>query len=201
MLGLADKSAQRGCSHSRGRGQSAAVCHRRAICTGVEPLALLRAQMDLAHRITVAQVSGWRRASASNIDEDALGCLRANCRCGNCCSRDARKCRCWSARWRCCGRVAGQMPDPGRLEETRNAWPVRSGLRRRVKLARHLGCIPRSLDWGELVEASSLGAHCGCRSCDFSVVCCVTAERQFSAAIRECCAILHRHAGLRRGSL
>jgi DNA polymerase-3 subunit gamma/tau len=60
MLGLADKSAQRRLFghmlEGEGKAMLEAVDEQYAL--GVEPLALLRAQMDVAHRITVAQVSG-----------------------------------------------------------------------------------------------------------------------------------------------
>ncbi|MFA6218347.1 MAG: DNA polymerase III subunit gamma/tau [Erythrobacter sp.] len=60
MLGLADKSAQRRLlGHmlaGEGKALLAAVDEQYAL--GVEPLALMRAQMDLVHRIALAQVSG-----------------------------------------------------------------------------------------------------------------------------------------------
>ncbi|HCB78749.1 MAG TPA: hypothetical protein DEP68_08225, partial [Erythrobacter sp.] len=56
--GLADKGAQRRLFghilEGQGRELLAAIDEQYAL--GVEPLALMRAQMDLAHRITVAQV-------------------------------------------------------------------------------------------------------------------------------------------------
>ena len=60
MLGLADKSAQRRLFghilEGEGKALLAGVDEQYAL--GVEPLALMRAQMDLAHRIAVVQVSG-----------------------------------------------------------------------------------------------------------------------------------------------
>ncbi|WP_086616738.1 DNA polymerase III subunit gamma/tau [Erythrobacter tepidarius] len=60
MLGLADKSAQRRLLGHLLEGDApallAAVDEQYAL--GVEPLALMRALMDLVHRITLAQVSG-----------------------------------------------------------------------------------------------------------------------------------------------
>ncbi|MEX0342306.1 MAG: DNA polymerase III subunit gamma/tau [Erythrobacter sp.] len=74
MLGLADKSAQRRLfAHileGEGRALLEAVDEQYAL--GVEPLALMRAQMDLAHRITVAQVSGSEPEGASADEREQL---------------------------------------------------------------------------------------------------------------------------------
>jgi DNA polymerase-3 subunit gamma/tau len=60
MLGLADKSAQRAVLghllNADAKALLAAIDEQYSL--GVEPLALMRAQMDLVHKITVAQVSG-----------------------------------------------------------------------------------------------------------------------------------------------
>src|SRR3546814_20226703 len=79
MLGLADKGAQRRLLRQLLEGDAqamlAAVAEQYAL--GVEPLALMRALMDLTHRITVAQISGGE-ADAPGADERAdLGDLAA----------------------------------------------------------------------------------------------------------------------------
>ncbi|MFM6932259.1 MAG: DNA polymerase III subunit gamma/tau [Novosphingobium sp.] len=58
MLGLADKSAQRRLLAALLSGDSSALLDLvdAQFALGVEPLALMRSQMDLVHRITVAQV-------------------------------------------------------------------------------------------------------------------------------------------------
>jgi len=72
MLGLADKSAQRRLlGHilaGEGKALLAAIDEHYAL--GVEPLALMRAQMDLVHRIALAQVSG-ADADAPTAEERA----------------------------------------------------------------------------------------------------------------------------------
>ena len=72
MLGLADKSAQRRLLQLLLDGDAkallAAIADQYAL--GVEPLALMRGQMDLIHRVTVAQVSGGE-ANAPTAEEIA----------------------------------------------------------------------------------------------------------------------------------
>ena len=72
MLGLADKTAQRrllaAIFDGDAKGLLAALDEQYAL--GVEPLALLRSLMDLAHRITLAQVSG-AEAQAPTEEERA----------------------------------------------------------------------------------------------------------------------------------
>ncbi|MFU7528016.1 DNA polymerase III subunit gamma/tau [Qipengyuania sp. ASV99] len=74
MLGLADKSAQRRVlGHLLGgdaKALLAGVDEQYAL--GVEPLALMRALMDLVHRITIAQVSGGEPDAASEDERSAL---------------------------------------------------------------------------------------------------------------------------------
>ncbi|MEL7189408.1 MAG: DNA polymerase III subunit gamma/tau [Pseudomonadota bacterium] len=74
MLGLADKSAQRGLLNhvleADAQGLLAGIDEQYAL--GVEPLALMRAIMDLVHRITVAQVSGGEPDAPSEEERTAL---------------------------------------------------------------------------------------------------------------------------------
>ncbi len=72
MLGLADKSAQRALLGHLLGGEARALLDAvdEQYALGVEPLALMRAVMDLVHRITVAQVSGGE-ADGTSEDERA----------------------------------------------------------------------------------------------------------------------------------
>jgi DNA polymerase-3 subunit gamma/tau len=74
MLGLADKSAQRRLLGYVLSGDTkallAAVDEQYAL--GVEPLALMRALMDLVHRVTLAQVSGGEPEAPSEDERAAL---------------------------------------------------------------------------------------------------------------------------------
>ncbi|MCW1384711.1 DNA polymerase III subunit gamma/tau [Novosphingobium sp. KCTC 2891] len=71
MLGLADKTMQRRLFASVLGGEGSAlleeVAHQYAL--GIEPIAMMRAQMDLVHRVTVAQVAG--AADARSAEERA----------------------------------------------------------------------------------------------------------------------------------
>jgi DNA polymerase-3 subunit gamma/tau len=75
MLGLADKSAQRRVLGHLLEGDAkallAAVDEQYAL--GVEPLALMRALMDLTHRVTLAQVSGGEPDAPAEEERAALG--------------------------------------------------------------------------------------------------------------------------------
>lgn len=74
MLGLADKSAQRRVLGHLLAGDAkallAAVDEQYAL--GVEPLALMRALMDLTHRVTLAQVSGGEPDAPAEDERAAL---------------------------------------------------------------------------------------------------------------------------------
>ena len=74
MLGLADKSAQRRLlGHLlAGDAQQLLAGIDEQYALGVEPLALMRAMMDLVHRITVAQVSGGEPDAPSEEERSAL---------------------------------------------------------------------------------------------------------------------------------
>jgi DNA polymerase-3 subunit gamma/tau len=75
MLGLADKSAQRRLLGHLLEGDAkallAAVDEQYAL--GVEPLALMRALMDLVHRITLAQIAGGEPDAPAEEERAALG--------------------------------------------------------------------------------------------------------------------------------
>jgi len=75
MLGLADKSAQRRVLGHLLEGDAnallAAVDEQYAL--GVEPLALMRALMDLTHRVTLAQISGAEPDAPTDEERAALG--------------------------------------------------------------------------------------------------------------------------------
>ena len=74
MLGLADKSAQRRLFAAllAGDGPGLLACIDQQFALGVEPLGLLRAAMEIAHRITVAQVSGTPVDAVSAEEADAI---------------------------------------------------------------------------------------------------------------------------------
>ncbi|MDG5748675.1 DNA polymerase III subunit gamma/tau [Qipengyuania sp. XHP0207] len=75
MLGLADKSAQRRLLSQilAGEAQELLKSIDEQYALGVEPLALMRAQMDLAHRIALAQVSGGDAEGATQEEREVLG--------------------------------------------------------------------------------------------------------------------------------
>jgi len=74
MLGLADKSAQRRVLghllEGEARALLASVDEQYAL--GVEPLALIRALMDLTHRVTLAQLSGAEPDAPTDEERSAL---------------------------------------------------------------------------------------------------------------------------------
>ena len=74
MLGLADKSAQRGLLNAVLSGDAPGLLSHVAqqFALGVEPIALLRGVMNLTHRITVAQVSGDAADAPSTEEREAL---------------------------------------------------------------------------------------------------------------------------------
>ncbi|WP_337661450.1 DNA polymerase III subunit gamma/tau [Erythrobacter sp. Alg231-14] len=74
MLGLADKSAQRRLLGAVMAGDAKALLDgiEEQYALGVEPLALMRALMDLVHRITIAQVSGGEPDAPSEDERAAL---------------------------------------------------------------------------------------------------------------------------------
>ena len=74
MLGLADKSAQRRLLTHLLEGDAKALLGAvdEQYALGVEPLALMRAIMDLVHRITLSQVSGSMPVAPSEEERTAL---------------------------------------------------------------------------------------------------------------------------------
>ncbi|MEM7779793.1 MAG: DNA polymerase III subunit gamma/tau [Pseudomonadota bacterium] len=74
MLGLADKSAQRRVLGDLLKGDAQALLAGvdEQYSLGVEPLALMRALMDLVHRVTLAQVSGGEPDAPSEEERGAL---------------------------------------------------------------------------------------------------------------------------------
>jgi len=74
MLGLADKSAQRRLFAALLEGDPQALIGEveRQYSLGVEPLALMRGTMGLAHRITVAQIGGNAADAATQEEREAL---------------------------------------------------------------------------------------------------------------------------------
>ncbi len=75
MLGLADKSAQRKLLERLLAGDAPSLLQGidEQYSLGVEPLALMRALMDLVHKITVAQVSGTQPDAPTEEERAALG--------------------------------------------------------------------------------------------------------------------------------
>ena len=74
MLGLSDKSVQRDLlAHVLdGNGSGILAIVARQFSLGVEPLALLRGQMELVHRIALAQVSGSEPDAHSAEEREAI---------------------------------------------------------------------------------------------------------------------------------
>ena len=74
MLGLADKGARRRLFAALLEGDPQAMLAEvdRQYALGVEPLALMRAMMDLAHRITVAQIGGNAADATTQEEREAL---------------------------------------------------------------------------------------------------------------------------------
>jgi DNA polymerase-3 subunit gamma/tau len=74
MLGLADKGAQRRLFGALLGGDSRALLAEveRQYALGVDPQALMRGTMDLAHRITVAQIGGNAADAATQEEREAL---------------------------------------------------------------------------------------------------------------------------------
>jgi DNA polymerase-3 subunit gamma/tau len=74
MLGLADKGARRRLFAALLEGDPQALLAEvdRQYALGVEPLALMRGMMDLAHRITVAQIGGNAADASTQEEREAL---------------------------------------------------------------------------------------------------------------------------------
>jgi DNA polymerase-3 subunit gamma/tau len=168
MLGLADKGAQRRLfGHIlEGDGKALLEAIDEQYALGVEPLALMRAQMDLAHRITVAQVSGSEPEGTSADEREQLAEWSMRLPAG-------QLHRLWQLLLKGHEEVrlapdplvalrmallrtlhAGQMPDPGKLakkiETLAEAGPAPAPTAAGVVPA---SAPQASLDWRELVEA------------------------------------------------
>lgn len=170
MLGLADKGAQRRLLGHLLEGDAkallAAVDEQYAL--GVEPLALIRALMDLTHRVTLAQVSGGEPDAPAEEERAALGDFAA--RLGA-----AELHRLWQLLLKGHDEVrtapdplvslqmallrilhAGQMPDPGKLAKRIEELAVSGVAASAVPAAQDatpsapLATAP-ALDWAELV--------------------------------------------------
>jgi len=170
MLGLADKSAQRRVLGHLLEGDAqallAAVDEQYAL--GVEPLALMRALMDLTHRVTLAQISGGEPDAPAEEERAALADFAA--RLGA-----AELHRLWQLLLKGHDEVrtapdplvslqmallrilhASQMPDPGklarRIEELAAGGLTAAPAASRDAVAAPVAAAPAP-DWAALVEA------------------------------------------------
>jgi DNA polymerase-3 subunit gamma/tau len=170
MLGLADKSAQRRVLGHLLEGDAqallAAVDEQYAL--GVEPLALMRALMDLTHRVTLAQISGGEPDAPAEEERAALADFAA--RLGA-----AELHRLWQLLLKGHDEVrtapdplvslqmallrilhAAQMPDPGklarRIEELAAGGLTAAPAASRDAVAAPVAAAPAP-DWAALVEA------------------------------------------------
>ncbi len=170
MLGLADKGAQRRLLNHMLEGDAkaliAAIADQYAL--GVEPLALMRALMDLVHRITLAQVAGGEPDAPSEEERTALADFAK--RLGA-----PELHRLWQLLLKGHDEVrqapdplvslqmallrvlhAAQMPDPGklaaRIEEIAKSGPAPSATPQSSEPAANAPAASASMDWGDLVE-------------------------------------------------
>ncbi|MCF8882142.1 DNA polymerase III subunit gamma/tau [Erythrobacter sp. SN021] len=168
MLGLADKGAQRRLfAHMlEGEGKALLDAIDEQYALGVEPLALMRAQMDLAHRITVAQVSGGEPEGVSPDERGELAGWASRV-------PVAQMHRLWQLLLKGHEEVrvapdplvalrmallrtlhAGQMPDPGKLAKKIEALAEAGPVPAPTGSDAAPTDTPRaSLDWERLVEA------------------------------------------------
>ncbi|QKG71188.1 DNA polymerase III subunit gamma/tau [Erythrobacter mangrovi] len=171
MLGLADKSAQRRLLGyvlaGDGKALLAAVDEQYAL--GVEPLALMRAQMDLVHRIALVQVSGGEVDAPTAEERSALAEWGERLEVG-------QVHRLWQLLLKGHEEVrlapdplvslrmallrvlhAGQMPDPGRLarqlETMAERAPAASDQSARSPQGGEAPSAQTGPDWRALVEA------------------------------------------------
>jgi DNA polymerase-3 subunit gamma/tau len=167
MLGLADKGAQRRLFghilEGDGKALLAAIDAQYAL--GVEPLALMRAQMDLAHRITVAQVSGAEPEGVSPDEREELAQWAGRLPAG-------QLHRLWQLLLKGHEEVrlapdplvalrmallrtlhAGQMPDPGKLAKTIEKLAESGPAPAAPASSAEPAAAPQgALDWQELVD-------------------------------------------------
>ncbi|MDJ0642225.1 MAG: DNA polymerase III subunit gamma/tau [Erythrobacter sp.] len=175
MLGLADKGAQRKLLgtllDADAKALLAGIDEQYAL--GVEPLALMRALMDLVHKITVAQVSGGEPDAPSEEERTALANFAKRL-------SPSQLHRLWQLLLKGHEEVrqapdplvsaqmallralhASEMPDPGklakRLEELASSGPVPSG--ESNSPSENAPVAASRLDWAELVERVDNAGH------------------------------------------
>ena len=170
MLGLADKSAQRRLLGHLLSGDAKAllVAVDEQYALGVEPLALMRALMDLTHRITLAQVSGGEPDAPAEEERAALADFAARLGAGE-------LHRLWQLLLKGHDEVrtapdplvslqmallrilhAAQMPDPGklakRIEELAARPAPTAATPGQGEASAHPTAATPALDWAALVE-------------------------------------------------
>jgi DNA polymerase-3 subunit gamma/tau len=170
MLGLADKSAQRRVLGHLLEGDAKAllVAIDEQYALGVEPLALIRAMMDLTHRVTLAQVSGGEPDTPAEDERAALADFVA--RLGA-----AELHRLWQLLLKGHDEVrtapdplvslqmallrilhAAQMPDPGKLAKRIEEWAERGTAAPAPAVVGPASAAPMAatptLEWPALVE-------------------------------------------------
>ncbi|MEM6856568.1 MAG: DNA polymerase III subunit gamma/tau [Pseudomonadota bacterium] len=177
MLGLADKSAQRAVlSHilnADAKALLAGVDEQYAL--GVEPLALMRALMDLVHKITVAQVSGAEPDAPGEEERAALADFVARLSAG-------QLHRLWQLMLKGHDEVrlspdplvslqmallrvlhAADMPDPGklvrRIEQIASQPAAPASAAHVGESAPEPAAQAGSPDWAELVESMDRAGH------------------------------------------
>ncbi len=170
MLGLADKSAQRRLLGYvlAGDGKALLTAIDEQYSLGVEPLALMRAQMDLVHRIALVQVSGGEADAPTAEERGALADWAGQLEVG-------QVHRLWQLLLKGHEEVrlapdplvslrmamlrilhAGQMPDPGRLAKKLETLADRAPVAVDQAAPTAQGAAPAAEtapDWRALVEA------------------------------------------------
>jgi DNA polymerase-3 subunit gamma/tau len=173
MLGLADKSVQRNLLNAilAGEGRALLDLVAQQYALGVEPIALLRAQMDLVHRITVTQL-GETAALGPTAEERAaidawakqLGAAQLH--------------RLWQLLLKAFEEVrsapdplaaaqmgllrvlhAADMPDPGQLVRKLEDLAARPSAPTAANGTASAAAPVATLDWAELVARVEAGGH------------------------------------------
>jgi DNA polymerase-3 subunit gamma/tau len=173
MLGLADKSVQRNLLNAilAGEGRALLDLVAQQYALGVEPIALLRAQMDLVHRITVTQL-GETAALGPTAEERAaidawakqLGAAQLH--------------RLWQLLLKAFEEVrsapdplaaaqmgllrvlhAADMPDPGQLARKLEDLAARPSAPTAANGTASAAAPVATLDWAELVARVEAGGH------------------------------------------
>ena len=179
MLGLADKGAQRRLLGHILDGDAKALLSAidEQYALGVEPLALMRALMDLIHRVTVAQVSGGEADVPTAEEREALGEFAKRL-------SPAQLHRLWQLLLKGHEEVrqapdplvsaqmallrvlhAAEMPDPGKLSKKleelaeRGVAPSVTGADAAEGVSAKSSPAPRALDWGALVKQVDDAGH------------------------------------------